>query len=172
MDNNTKRKGVRMTTVATISAAAFNGAAAAISGVVFTATASKLTRGVGVFDFGAITATATDFDDMGLISDAVTESLDYGTITSAISGYNTETGSWDTVETVFTGGRAMIGTRAAIASAFPAYVTGPDDTLIYLEGFTSVPDVGWTVTVDSIARTIKAVGDIAGAGTFFEVVAA
>ena len=161
-----------MTTVATISAAAFNGVAAAISGVVFTATASKLTRGNGVFDFGAITATATDFDDLGLISDAVTESLDYGTIISAINGYNTDSGSWDTVETVYTGGRAVIGTQAAIASTFPGYATGPDDTLIYLEGFTSVPDIGWTVTVNSIARTIRAVGDIAGAGTFFEVVAA
>ena len=160
-----------MTTVATISAAAFNGVAASISGVVFTATASKLTRGVGVLDFGAITATATDFDDMGLISDAVTESLDYGTI-MVIGDYNTDSGSWDTVETLYTGGRAVIGTQAAIASAFPGYATGPDDTLIYLEGFTSVPDIGWTVTVNSIARTIKAVGDIAGAGTFFEVVAA
>lgn len=69
-------------------------------------------------------------------------------------------------------GRAVFGTAAAIASRFPAYVIGPDDLLIMLEGFTTVPRVGWRVTINSIERTIKAVGDIAGAGDFFEVIAA
>lgn len=84
--------------------------------------------------------------------------------------YNQNTREYTTADTVLSG-RAYIGTSAAIASSFPSFTAGPDDTLMGLEGFTSVPDVGWTVTFKGITREIKAVGDIAGAGGFTEVIA-
>lgn len=69
-------------------------------------------------------------------------------------------------------GRAVIETKAAIKSKFPAYTAGPDDILILLVGFSQIPDVGWRVIIDGNTRDIKAVGDIVGAGELAEVVAA
>lgn len=81
------------------------------------------------------------------------------------------TGTAPTVTTTATG-RSVVGTASAIPNKFPAYTAGPNDILIMLEGFDVVPRVGWRVTINGDAeRTIRAVGDIVGAGAFFEVVA-
>ena len=94
------------------------------------------------------------------------------TITVEVKGeYNATTGTRAVTSTTYSG-RAVFGTAAAIRSRFPAYEVGPDDLIISLEGFSTVPSVNDTVTIDSVDRTIKAVGDIAGAGDFFEVIAA
>jgi len=160
--------------VAKIAKIAFDGVAGAISGVAKAASLAFDTQGGGADDtedYGDISDGATEFEDFGSIADATTESEDYGSITATLSVYNAVTGQWTLTTTTITGGRAIIGTQAAIASKFPAYVAGPDDTLMFLEGFTSVPAIGWRVTAGGITRTIKAVGDIAEGGGFFEVVA-
>ncbi len=85
--------------------------------------------------------------------------------------YNATTGtSGVNAVTTITGGRAVFGTSSAIANVFPSYTQGSDDVLISLEGFTTVPKIGWRIVANG-TRTIKAVGDIVGAGTFFDVVA-
>ena len=99
----------------------------------------------------------------GVVSDAT---LSY----DAQGAHDPVTGTAITTTTSATG-RAVIGTSAAIPSKFPSYVVGPFDTLIMLEGFSMAPKVGFKVTIGTNERTIKAVGDIAGAGEFFEVVA-
>lgn len=106
------------------------------------------------------------------VAGAITDVIGSATLTFETQGaYNASTRTYATTTTVLTG-RAYIGTAAAIASSFPAFVAGPDDTLMGLEGFSQVPDIGVQVTFNSVTREIKAVGDIAGAGGFTEVIAA
>lgn len=106
------------------------------------------------------------------VAGAITGVIGPATLTFVTQGtYNQATRAYPNTPTELTG-RAYIGTAAAIASSFPAFVAGPDDTLMGLEGFSSVPDVGWTVTFKGITREIKEIGDIAGAGGFTEVIAA
>ena len=99
-----------------------------------------------------------------------------GVILTAVMEYETQ-GDYDrstqlyiTFTTSLTG-RAVVGTASAIKASFPSYTVGPEDTLLLLEGFAEVPEAGWKVTAGGKTRIIKDVGDIAGAGTFFEVVA-
>ena len=116
----------------------------------------------------AFDAVAAKFSD-GIIQ---TASLSYEAPLSSGEVYDAKGGKFLTTPTTPPSGRAVIGTASAIANKFPAHTIGADDTLIMLEGFTTVPKVGWKVTVGTKVRTIKAVGDIVDAGTFFEVVAA
>ncbi len=120
-----------MTTVSEIAKDAFDGVAADITDVIFTASLVYDARGA----------------------------------------YHPATGDHTLTTTTVTGGRAVFGTSSAIPLSFPAYTQGPQDVLIYLEGFTVVPKIGWRVSANG-TRTIKAVGDIVEAGKFFEVVAA
>ncbi len=106
------------------------------------------------------------------VAGAVTGVIDVATLTINTQGaYNASTRLYANTETVLSG-RAYIGTAAAIASSFPAFVAGPEDIVMGLEGFSQVPDIGDQVTFKTVIREIKAVGDIAGAGGFTEVVAA
>jgi len=89
-----------------------------------------------------------------------------------VGAYNPATGKHIAFSTPVTGGRAVLSTSAPVQTDFPAYVAGAADQMMLLEGFTTVPQVGWTVTADGATRTIKAVLDVAGAGEFFKVVAA
>ena len=118
-----------------------------------------------VAQIAASAFTAVDAQVTGVVQ---TASMSYETK----GAYNPATGTHISFSTDVTGGRVVIDTSAAIANKFPGYVAGPDDLVLLLEGFPTVPQVGWTVTAGGVTRTIKAVGDIAGAGAFFEVVAA
>lgn len=86
--------------------------------------------------------------------------------------YNAATGTYALTPTSGGAGRAIVGTAKAVKSSFPAYVAGPNDILLYLEGFTSSPSINWRVSIDGVVRVIKHIGDVVGAGGFFEVVAA
>ena len=109
--------------------------------------------------------TAVDAQITGVVRAA---SMSYDTK----GAYNPATGKHISFATEVTGGRVVVDTSASIANKFPSYVAGADDLVLILEGFTTVPQIGWTVTAGGVTRTIKAIGDIVGAGTFFEVVAA
>ena len=105
------------------------------------------------------------------VSGAVSDVIGPATLTFITQGsYNSATRSHIDFPTTISG-RASIGTSKAIKSVFPAFISGPDDVLMSLFGFTQVPKVGWTIRFKDVDREIKAVGDIAGVGQFFEVVA-
>jgi hypothetical protein len=168
-----------MTTVAAIALEAFDEIAAEFStgDVVYTAT---LDHDQMESDFqvswGLITVVADDPAeqvDFGLISDPSTVSVDYGLITDETFGYDFATGTYSPVSAViYTGGRAIETTADHIDNSFPDYVNGPDDVVVLLQGFTATPENGWRVNYNGKIKTVKAIGDIVGAGTFFEVVAA
>jgi len=100
------------------------------------------------------------------------------TLTRVVDGaYNATTGAYGTTTTNYTG-RAVIATGSSVESVsstikdhFPAYVAGPADVVIFLEGLSAAPKENDTLTIGAVIRTIKAVGDIVGVGTFFVVIA-
>ena len=109
------------------------------------------------------------FDRAALAIDGVVK---VATISHDTKGaYNTTTGVYAVDSTPTATGRAVFGTASALRGSFPAFIAGPADMIISLEGFTTVPQVGWSLTIDGVEMIIKAVGDIAGAGVFFEVIA-
>jgi len=102
------------------------------------------------------------------------------TVTRKTQGaYDATTGAYSETTTTFTG-RAVIATgstvegvgNAKIADLFPAYVAGPSDTVMILEGLTGAPKENDTIAAGGVTRTVKAVGDVVGAGTLFLVIAA
>ena len=94
------------------------------------------------------------------------------TVTQNAQGaYNPVTHTYVETPTVLTG-RAVMDQSKPIKDVFPDYVVGPGDTLFWVEGLSSAPAENDILTVGSDSdRTIKKVGDVAGAGTFFSVIA-
>lgn len=83
--------------------------------------------------------------------------------------YNAATGAY--AETTTTAnGRLVVATGAPVGDIFPAYTVGPHDELLWLEGFTTIPEEDWRVTANSITWEIKAVQDVLAAGSAFYVV--
>lgn len=104
-------------------------------------------------------------------SAAIPDSVHVATLSHDARGsYDAAAGTYSTTTTTATG-RALIDTVKPIADIFPEYVVGPKDELILLEGFTSVPEENWKLTIKAKLRTIKAVQDIVQAGSLFYVVA-
>lgn len=106
--------------------------------------------------------------------DGVAAELD-GVIQAA-SLIRTIRGAYDPTSGTFTetaqqwSGRALIADERALADIFPAYVIGPSDRLVYLEGFTESPKETDKVTIGSKAYQVTKTADIVGAGSFFTVV--
>ncbi|MDH3579973.1 MAG: hypothetical protein OEM91_05025 [Hyphomicrobiales bacterium] len=93
------------------------------------------------------------------------------TVTAVTQGaYNPVTHTYAETTTVETG-RAVMDQAKPIKDVFPDYVVGPGDTLFWLEGLTTAPKENNTLTIGGVPRKITQVGDVAGAGTFFSVVA-
>lgn len=102
----------------------------------------------------------------GAISDAVP----VATLTRTTQGaYDAANGLHLTTDTVTTG-RAVFQGVAPAKDMFPAYVVGPGDELILLEGFTSALEND-VLTIGARTLTIMAVRDIGGAGSVFNVMA-
>ena len=102
------------------------------------------------------------------------------TVTRTTQGaYNATTGAYSETTTTFAG-RAVITTGSSVEGVgastikdlFPGYVAGPADVIIFLEGLSGAPKENDTLTIGATTRTIKATGDIAGAGSFYVVIAA
>ena len=165
------------TTIAKITKLVFDGVSAAFTGVIFSAVLyHDLNEGSFQEDYGSVTtsiASASQQEDYGSIATASTESEGYELLTSTTYGYDASIGAFSPVaETSITGGRAVVETAAVIKNRFLDYVSGPDDIVLALEGFTTTPKVGWRVAYNSQTKVIKAVGNIVGNSTFFEVVVA
>ena len=89
------------------------------------------------------------------------------TLTRTTQGaYNTTTGQYATTTATATG-RAIFDTSTKIIDALPGYLAGPTEKLVYFEGLSFAPAENDTVTIGGVTHTVKAVGDIVGAGTFF-----
>lgn len=117
-------------------------------------------------DIAAIAGMA--FDAVGSAIDGVIQSA---TISRTVQGaYDPATGQYETMVTSWTG-RAVFGDAQAIVDKFPAYVIGPADRMLYLEGIGTVPKEGDAVMVGTQPLIVMAVADIVGAGRFFSTVA-
>lgn len=89
------------------------------------------------------------------------------TITRTTQGvYDAVAGAYATTVATATG-RAVFDTASKIDDALPGYVAGPSELLVYFEGLSFAPQENDTAVVDSITYTVKAIGDIAGAGSFY-----
>lgn len=107
---------------------------------------------------------------MTAVAAKITDAVQTAVAKRSVQGaYNVTTGAYATAEVEQTG-RAVIDGLRPMASVFPAYVAGPGDELILMEGFVGVAEND-TLTINGIARTIRAVQDITGAGTLFYVIA-
>ncbi|ANL84672.1 hypothetical protein [Rhizobium phaseoli] len=101
------------------------------------------------------------------------------TLTKVTQGaYNAATGQYSETTTTATG-RAVIATggsveggiASTIKDMFPAYVAGPADVVMFLIELSAAPKENDKITVGGVARTIKAAGDIVGAGALYVVIA-
>ena len=84
--------------------------------------------------------------------------------------YVVETGKF-TESTTIIKGRSLVATGSPTKDLFGDYTIGPKEELIYLQGLSEPPIEGDRLTIGTKVRTIKVVGDIVGAGTFFAVMA-
>lgn len=104
------------------------------------------------------------------VAGAITDAVHAATLMRVAQGaYDPPTGTYQTTEATQTG-RAVFANERPIADVFPEYVAGPSDQLIMLEGFTSCREND-RLTIGGVARDVRQVQDIAGAGTVFYVVA-
>jgi|GEM_PF-2068066 len=89
------------------------------------------------------------------------------TLTRVTQGaYNPATGEYETTETTYTG-RALFDTSTPIEDILQGYVAGPGELLVYLEGLSVVPEENDPIVIGGTDYTVKHVGDVVGAGTFF-----
>lgn len=89
------------------------------------------------------------------------------TLTRTTRGeYDPAAGSHSTTTATATG-RAVFDTSTKIEDALPGYVAGPTERLVWLEGLSIVPKEADPIAIGGTDFTIAAVGDVAGAGTFF-----
>lgn len=80
--------------------------------------------------------------------------------------YNPTTGQYATTTATATG-RAVFDTSSKIEDILPGYVAGPAELIVYFEGLSFAPVENDTATIAGLTYTVKAVGDIAGAGSFY-----
>ena len=108
------------------------------------------------------------FDNVAL---AITDAIKTATLSSVANGsYNYDTGAYSTTTTTISG-RCVIDSQTPASDIFPDYVIGPNEQIMMLEGFSSVPYEGWTLTLGSKTYTVKRVQDIVGAGAIQMIVA-
>lgn len=67
-------------------------------------------------------------------------------------------------------GRALKADEKALADIFPAYVIGPADSLVYLEGCAMIPVETDSLMINGAPNEVVRVGDIVGAGEFFVLI--
>lgn len=108
------------------------------------------------------------FDAVAL---AVTDAIVTATLSYVTKGvYNPTTGVFPETVVAAGSGRGVLDTVKPITSVFPAYVAGPSDLLVLLEGFTTAPKEGWDLDLGGVGYVIKQVQDIALAGSLFYVI--
>ena len=89
------------------------------------------------------------------------------TLTRTLQGaYDPFSGGYTTT-TVTATGRALFDTSTKIEDAMPGYVAGPSELLAWVEGLSFTPKENDAIAIGGTDYTVKAVGDIVGAGSFF-----
>src|SRR5690606_38104627 len=83
--------------------------------------------------------------------------------------YDPVSGTYPETTETFTG-RALFADEKALADAFPAYVIGPSDRMVYVEGLTATPKETDAMTIGGQSVTAMRVGDIVGVGSFFSLI--
>ena len=111
---------------------------------------------------------AEAFTDVDLELTDVIKACSVETISQG--AYNPTTGLYAETPTTFTG-RSIMDQSRPIKDVFPEYVAGPGDSIFWLEGLSQAPKENDKLTIGGVDREIKQVGDVAGVGTFFSVVA-
>lgn len=107
---------------------------------------------------------------LGASRKAITDSVMDATLTQITKGaYDAISGAHAEIRTTQTGQVVFQGS-APVADLFPDYVIGPNDRLLMLEGFADVRESD-LITVGNKTRIVRAVLDISGAGTLFNVIA-
>lgn len=71
-----------------------------------------------------------------------------------------------------TGGQCFQDTTTPLTDAFPDYVAGPGDALFYIRGLSQAPKEGDTLTIGGTDYSVRYVGDVAGGGGLYSVIAA
>lgn len=66
--------------------------------------------------------------------------------------------------------RVLFSDERAMADTFPAFVSGPTDRMVYVEGIQTVPVENDRMTIGSRGVVVRQVGDIVGVGSFFALV--
>lgn len=100
----------------------------------------------------------------------ITDAIHVATITRSTRGaYSTSTGEY-AYSTADQTGRLVVDTVKPVGDVFPEYVSGPNEVLLFLEGFTSCLE-GDAITYQGKTRDIVKVQDIVAAGTLFYAVA-
>lgn len=90
------------------------------------------------------------------------------TLTRTVQGaYNPATGQHDTTTQTDTG-RLLFDTSTAIEDALQGYVAGPGEELVWIEGLDALkPKENDRLTVGGETYTVRRVGDLVGAGSFY-----
>ncbi|MEB3419908.1 hypothetical protein ACFSDD_11050 [Salipiger marinus] len=100
----------------------------------------------------------------------IPDAIHAATLTRTTQGaYDVATGTYATTTATQTG-RAVVDTVRPVADVFPAYVVGPGDELILLEGFTSAKEND-SLTFAGRTRIVRQAQDIVAAGALFYVIA-
>lgn len=89
---------------------------------------------------------------------------------NASAGTYSETPSTYTGKAIITTGGTVEGINSTLRDSFPAYVAGPTDINMMLQGLSTAPEKNDTLTIGSDIWTVKLVGDIVGVGEFFIVI--
>lgn len=117
-----------------------------------------MTTTVSAIAAEAFDAVAAEFSDV----------VQTATLTRVTRGeYNPTTGAYPEVPATDTG-RAVFDTQTPIADALGGYVGGPGELLVYIEGLDSLtPKESDKIAIGGVNYTIRHVGDIVGAGSFY-----
>lgn len=104
------------------------------------------------------------------VSEEMPDVIQSGTLTRTTQGaYDPETGDYTTTTQTWLC-RALFADEKAMADAFPAYVIGAGDRVVYVEGLTTTPRETDALTIGGQSTTVMRVGDIVGVGTFFSLI--
>jgi hypothetical protein len=118
-----------------------------------------------MFTVGEINAMAVD-----AVQAAIPDAVHSASLSEDTQGaYDNATGAY-AITTVTAAGRAIVETAKPIADIFPAYVVGPSDELVWLEGFTAARE-NMRLTFGGWVRHVTQSQDVLGAGSAFYVVA-
>lgn len=105
------------------------------------------------------------------VAEEMPDVIQAASLTRTVRGeeYDSDTGSY-LVTTETWPCRALFADENSMADAFPAYVIGPSDRMVYVEGLTTTPNETDRMVIGGQPVIVQSVGDIVGVGTFFSLI--